>query len=813
MLYRALVIVIVVALPARAAEILFDDSGWRVVSGDWAARVTRGIGMEPQPTSVTLEQVSAVLAAETSEPFPFPATAVQSGVERFGWAQAEFEPEQTSDHWIYKVFVPGDSPSYLNLEVHDIERGYVGQTRLSLDTGDLLATDMERPEPEDRSVYASFSSAENFILMQEHFRKQFFESMLDIKRPDFAAVRKAYEANKYTLALYEVAEYFRRKTTPLELIRKPTANPATTVDETGDRICQHVFAGYGSTIEMGPTIDWNRQPKETGVAEWLWDFNSHHHFTALLEAYLNTANEKYAREFVDQMTDFIIQNPAPPYTLTRVGSWRNLEAGNRMIASWPQSFYGFLSSPSFTPQAIALMLGSIWSHGDYLHKHPAGLRRPTNWSVVDSSGLVGVSVYWPELAQAGTWRESGFARLERQLNLQVYPDGAQYELAPSYHLYCLDRFKRALELGRQTGHALPDAYAKGVERMYEFVMWLVKPDGTVPAFSDSHRNDVRAVLREGGAMFDRNDVRYVASGGVDGTPPSGASHLLPYAGYAVMRSDWSPDALYLCFDGGPVGTNHQHEDKLSFVLSAYGKNFIVDRGPYIYTRDEWRKWCISTAAHSTVLIDGKGQQRMKTGQELTAAEHPETRWQSTDDFDYAFALYDTGYGPTLTPVTHRRHIFFRKPLYWVIVDEIEGDGKHRVETLFHFASDQQVHADGKGRVTTVNPDGPNLAIQPALTELVRCDVVKGQEEPVIQGWDAAHGNERTAAPTVVYQEEALSPSHQAYLLYPTRVGEESGTLASFRVTGETIEVTVTMPDSTIDRISINTATHRAGLSE
>ncbi len=798
---------------AQASEVLFEEGGWRVVTGDWAARTARGIAGEPVPTDVSVEQIEKLMNAEMPEPFPVPPDAVQAGVKRFGWAQIEFEPEQVSGKKIHGIVVSGGDSRWLSDAVYDIERGPVATLGLSLSDGTLRIGDVDVPELDDRSVYASLSSPENFVLTQEHFRKQLFESMLNLSYPGLERVRRAYQDNKYALALYELSEYYRRKEEPRGMHRRVSEHPESSSDPNGDRICDHVFTEYDTTIEMGPVIEWNRQPAGAPSAEWLWNFNSHHHFAVLLEAYLKTAKEKYAREFVNEMTDFVIQNPAPPYTLTRVGSWRNLEAGNRMMVSWPQSFYGFLSSPSFTPQALALMLGSIWSHGQYLHDHPAGLRRPSNWSVVDSLGLVGVSVYWPELADAETWRKAGFDRLQHQLDLQVYPDGAQYELAPSYHLYCLDRFKRALVLAQQTGVALPDEYAKGVVRMYAYVMWMMKPDGTVPAFSDSKRNDVQSLLREGAELFGREDMRYAATNGAEGRAPESTLRMLPYAGYAVMRSDWSKDARYLCFDGGPVGTNHQHEDKLSFVLSAYGTNFIIDPGPYLYTLDDWRKWCVSSAAHSTVLIDGQGQRRIRAGQELMAPEAPAPVWQSTDTFDYACAAYEGGYGPAGTEVTHRRHVLFQKPRYWVIVDEILGEGTHTIDSLFHFAAGQMVRVDDDRRVATHNPTGPNLALEAGGANDLHCTVVEGQKEPTIQGWDATHGKEVKPAPTAIFTQETSLPVTRVFLLYPTREGEQAGTLRECHLDEQALTVLVSAPGRKSDTICFELDERRVQVEE
>ena len=582
----------------------------------------------------------------------------ERGITDFGWAQRETEPVRNRDRMKVRIFRTSDSLVVHRLDLYD---RVVAVAVLDFITNGVRSRAYELEDLLDRSVYAGLVSPEFWILQQEHIQKQFFESILNLRYPGLEAARAAYEADKLALALYEVAEFYRRKAERSGLLQRPDPHPSAMTSAAADRVVAHTFSGSHFTVQMGRWIEWQNHPEEAPGKEWLWHFNQHSQFVTLLNGYLRTANETYAREYVDQICDFVIRNPAPPYTLTRVASWRNLEAGVRGAITWPQAFYGFLSSPSFTPQAIQLVLTGMWSHGGYIYHHPAGLRRPSNWSVVDSSGLCGVALYFPEFISSDTWRDTSYERLVYQLNLQVYDDGAQYELAPGYHRFCLDQFQRAMDLTEKTGNELPAEFAGIVESMYEYLMWIAKPDGNQPVVSDTRHGSLRGELLRGGRRFGREDLLYVGSGGEDGSPPKGTSHLMPDAGYAVMRSDWEPDARYMFFDGGPVGTGHQHEDKLAILLSAYGVNFLIDTGPYLYTADKWRQYCVSTAAHSTVLIDGEGQCRIEAGIEHYADETPIPYWESTPGQDYVIATYEAGYGDERIPVTHGATSFSGSP--------------------------------------------------------------------------------------------------------------------------------------------------------
>ena len=763
--WRLLPIVLLVGLlplQGNAAEILFEDGNARVVTGDWAARVSRGIAVEPAPVDASPEVLQE--AAKVSAPV---ADALVAGLKRHGWAQLEHEPVGSDALGRVRVYAPqGD----LNRSVLD-RTLYTGQVVERVEISENIERQQFEPVPTlDRSVYHSLESVEVFVSNQEHFQKQFFEEMIDLDYPGLEPVRAAYEAQKHTLAIFELAEYFRRKKEPADLIPKACPPPGSATSAVADQVVDHVFSGQGIPIEYGEHIEWSRQ-REGVVEEFLWGLNGCYQFHTLVQAYLTTGNEKYAKEFSAQIIDWIIQNPAPPYTLTRVATWRNLEAGTRAARTWPPAFYGFLCSPNFEPQTILLVLGSLWSHGNYIYEHPAGLRRPSNWSVIDSTGLAGVASYFPEFRDSAKWREEAYERLAHQLSLQVYPDGAQWELAPGYHLFCLDRFDLAFQLAQQTSQEVPEGFGNRLESMYEYIMWLIKPDGTAPAFSDSHPGlSLRGILKQGANRFDRKDMLYVATNGKEGTPPDHRSHHHRWAGYSIMRSGWDSDALYLAFDGGPVGTGHQHDDMLSFVLSAYGRHFIIDPGPHIYTNDKWRLYAVSTFAHSTVLVDGLCQIRVATHQEFEAPEDPETVWETNDRFDYTQATYKAGYRMQVPDSQHRRHVFFAKPEYWVIVDEMLGEGTHSTESLFHFAPDLSLSLGENGFVQTNLSEGPNLAIVPNPTPGLEVEIIEGQEEPHLQGWFVPGGEDPKPAPVVCYELTAPFPRAQAYALMPIGSG-------------------------------------------
>jgi hypothetical protein len=334
--------------------------------------------------------------------------------------------------------------------------------------------------------------------------------------------------------------------------------------------------------------------------------------------------------------------------------------------------------------------------------------------------------------------------LRDELDAQVYPDGAQVELATGYHTVSLRNFVAPLRLARHNDVPLPAGYAEGLERQYDYLLKVRDPLGTTPDLNDGGRVDVAHYAREALELFpQRDDFRWAATGGQEGTPPAYTSVALPWAGQYVLRSGWDRDARYLLFDAGPFGAGHQHEDKLTVVVNAYGHDLISDTGNYPYEDSPYRRYALSSAAHNVVLVDGEGQQRRRLPRETFVARQPaDNPWQVSEHEVRVTGTYDDGFGPDgALRVTHRRTIRFLEGSCWELTDELlpEDDAAHRYDVLFHLDPEDVSLAEGGSTVVARHSSGVGIRIAAAegLSPSVR--LVRGQEEPFVLGWRRARG--------------------------------------------------------------------------
>jgi hypothetical protein len=183
---------------------------------------------------------------------------------------------------------------------------------------------------------------------------------------------------------------------------------------------------------------------------------------------------------------------------------------------------------------------------------------------MELNGLYHVGTLIPFVKDAEAWRRASAKRLCEELSVQVYPDGAQDELSPGYHNVALRNMLGIPRLASAYGHELPEGYLAGLEKMFAYNLWAMRPDRSLPRWNDSWHVDVPHILAQGAKLFEyRGDFLWIATEGAQGTRPDHTSHLFPWAGQVIMRSGWDRQASYLAFEVGPFGTGHQHEDKLS----------------------------------------------------------------------------------------------------------------------------------------------------------------------------------------------------------------------------------------------------------
>jgi hypothetical protein len=85
---------------------------------------------------------------------------------------------------------------------------------------------------------------------------------------------------------------------------------------------------------------------------------------------------------------------------------------------------------------------------------------------------------------------------------------------------------------------------------------------------------------------------------------------------------------------------------------------------------------------------------------------------------------------------------------FIVRDRLESlDGRdHRYEALWHLDAPALIEEPQKGVYETRIENGPNLRLVTQVGDDLECRVVKGQEEPVVQGWIPSDDPPRSVRP-------------------------------------------------------------------
>ena len=501
-----------------------------------------------------------------------------------------------------------------------------------------------------------------------------------------------------------------------------------------EEVCAGRFTHIGITLELGVEPDWLARDL-TADEEWRIEWSKFYYGLDLGQALRETGDHKYLRCWEQLVRAWIDQVPTGLDTSDVTG---------RRIQNWVYAWNLFASSPGFTGLAEELeeqIATSISHQIDHLRRH---LTPERNHRTLELYALFIAALALPEVDRDGGLLDFAIAELHRNLMTDIRPDGGHRESSTHYHMTVLRSFLGARENARRFGLALPDGYDERLERACEFAAHCHRPDGMIPALSDSDTGSYRDLLELAASIFSRPDFLYVATAGARGIAPLKRYASFPDSGYFVERSGWGEgqdsfcDERYLIFDCGPLGDGgHGHYDLLNVEIAAQGRPLVSDPGRYTYSEQapNWRRWFKSTAAHNTVTVDGLDQTPYRRGKPKgRTAQGRLIKRLSAPGFD---VLCGEATSPAYE-VVHTRRIFFIAGEYWIIADRLRGARPHRFDLRFHLSPESQ------GRVV-IGTQGNNVVARTPECALVFHSATGVNVE---QGWYAPAYGIKHPAPVV-----------------------------------------------------------------
>ena len=401
-----------------------------------------------------------------------------------------------------------------------------------------------------------------------------------------------------------------------------------------------------------------------------WELSRFQHLPTLGQAYLITKDEKYAEEFISQISNWIASNP-----VYNGPNWKNaMEAAIRasnMICGW----YFFKDSNLITNNFFESFLTSLQEHGNYIYNNLEGSPLLTsNHYLADIAGLVFLGILFPELKGADIWKKKGIEALEEEMVKQVYDDGVNFESSTSYHRLVLEFFSYSAILCKYNNIKLSGNFWNKLNKMFTYVAYYTKPNGLAPQISDNddgrffifanyynwEKRDHRYLINIGATLFPENKIinSYITDSPEafwitsklknenfnNYSPFKLQTKAFPKAGIYILRSD----KIYCYADIGQLGQNegggHDHNDLFGFELNYNGEDFIIDPGSYLYTSDHKnRNLFRSVKMHNTLNVDNQEVYIPTPGSVFglqKTAKINLIKWQSDNSHDHLEASHD-----------------------------------------------------------------------------------------------------------------------------------------------------------------------------
>ncbi len=577
---------------------------------------------------------------------------------------------------------------------------------------------------------------------------------LDPHRPELQPVTEKSRSGDWQAASQLLLDLYAHKTPPARSwIQDPVMDPENKPEALLEgKITLQGLSGKIIRLPNG-SIDWlDRGPK--GDREWALFLNRHLYFLSLFNGYRTTGKRVYAAQFENMIQDWIFSNPVGSRTNTDV-RWRTMEVARRLTDSWPHTFYGFVGSPHVSRDAKLRMLGMIPIHAQVCLDHAT---ESGNHLLVEMLALAQTARDFPEFQKAPQWWNRARGTVEREMERQVYPSGAQMELSNHYQKSNLITLERITSCSKNLNPPLSPAFLQKLEKMWDYFARLTGPNGNGPLNNDADQESNARWISRAADAYQRSEWKGIATQGAEGVLPSGnPSSFFPWAGHALLRSGWDRNALASFFDASPAGLAHQHRDKLNLTVWAWGREFLCDAGRYHYQPDDWRRYFTGSAAHNVLRLNGKDQRF----EPFTVTSPLSARVGLSPEIDAVQAEVRFEEFPLTT--THRRMIVRFQNQWILVLDSVKTFEPVTIQALWHGLPDLEADPNGQFRDPRT---GNRLTITPIGTVPWKPKIIRGQIHPEIQGWHSPAYNQKQPSPVFSYESKIQAPSTFAWLLSP-----------------------------------------------
>jgi len=442
-----------------------------------------------------------------------------------------------------------------------------------------------------------------------------------------------------------------------------------------------------------------------------------HHILKVALAFNLTKDKKYSDFVIDQMTDWINENPLM-YSI----NWGcSMDVAIRAV-NWIWSL-ALITKSNINSLKLNNIRVSLYEHGWFIYRNLEGncLSYNNNHYLSNLSGLIFIGSIFNDDNESKKWINYAKYCFYREIRIQILPSGMSYERSFHYHRLVLELILWPTVLLKNNKETIPQDIWTNLENMFGFLLKTCKPNGSIPNIGDQDNgrflpfgteniNDFKYLFSIGSHLFERSDMIEFNNGyniycsqlllnraNINNIEiqkqTNHRGYLLSDAGFYAFKNKKN----YLIFNiqstGGYIdsfnSSIHTHADLFSFELFINNNDFIIDSGTYAYTSSKKNRNIFrGTRMHNTVFVDNTNQEDLNENVLFEMTNNSKVSVNSFYENEKSIFISAThsSYEKLKNPVYHERSIeYFQDQDEWEIKDNLIGEGAHKFEILFNFA--------------------------------------------------------------------------------------------------------------------------------
>ena len=519
-----------------------------------------------------------------------------------------------------------------------------------------------------------------------------------------------------------------------------------------------------------------------------WELSRLQWLIPVAQAWKLTGDNRYA-EFTQQVLSAWINKNPYGWGI----NWGCTMEPAMRIFTWCWFYQLLSSSPAWQNNNFQFQfIRSLYLHLKFVNRYIEITDINGNHLTADAASLIVGGVFLRG-KKTISWAMKSWKILKREIFLQVYDDGVDFEGSVPYHRLVAEFFHVGAESIEELGVVVPKKYSNRLIKMAEYIEAYTRPDGLCPVFGD---NDNARTLPM--CSVDINDHRYLPSiirrrwapETLSESWRESASECLWWWGSIPSKTNLKQQKRsirfqdggayilrnnndYIYFDCGPLGLKgrggHGHNDMLAFEAVLKGCSIVTDPGCLVYTGNhELRNSFRSTYFHSTPQIENYEINRFISPLNMWFLHGDgnanELAWHDDPDYTLAIGSHD-GYSRLQPPVIIQRNIILDKnkhALAWK--DQFIGAKELKVSTTLQLASNVKIKEKNYGNIHIVS-GGQTFVIEWEDAAIWEIEVQDGMVAP--------HYGEVLPAKRLRWKNKASTNDSFVAGIYPEKNSETS----------------------------------------